>query len=261
MRRCCTLFAIAFLLQIGSTIASHAVTSPWSGTWKLDRSRSTLTGQSIRIQRIPTGYHFDFGAVSFDIGDDGAFYPTIAGRSTSIRSTGPMSWVRIHRANGKDFEHSTLRITPDQRTLIINSETAGPDGSVKWSQDVEQRVGKGNGLAGTWRSKTPGINVPATIFLKVMDAGQIRIGSPDEGNYFVLTPDGPAAANQGPRATPDATLKLRRISPNEMQWTALLAGKPFQEGIDVLTKDGDLLETTWTEKFPDEKQRAVYRRE
>ncbi len=38
----------------------------WFGTWILNRSLSHLTGPSITIIRVPKGYHFDFGAVSFD---------------------------------------------------------------------------------------------------------------------------------------------------------------------------------------------------
>ena len=256
-----TLALIAFLALAGSATGSRAATDPWSGTWVLDRGCSTLTGQSIEIERVRTGYHFDFGAVRFDIGDDGRFYPTVPGRSTSIRPVGPSTWLRIHRANGRDFERSILRVTPDQRSLVIDSDTVDPEGGVHRSQDVENRVGTGQGLAGTWRSRTAGINVPARIVLKVLDGGRIRIGAPEDRNYFIVTPDGPAAVNQGPRATSDARLTLRRVSARELRWTVTLAGRPFQDGIDTLSEAGDLIETSWMDKLPGEKQRAVYRRQ
>ena len=260
MRLAITTLTVASSCQIASLSSAHAAASPWSGTWTLDRNRSVLTGQSIQIERVPSGYHFDFGAVKFDIGDDGKFYPTIPGRTTSIKPIGPLAWVRVHRSNGKDFERSILRISPDQQTLVIDSETVDPEGNTHKSQDVEQRVGAGEGLAGVCRSRTPGINVPMTVFLSVLDDGRIQIGTPEDGNFFVVTPNGPAAANQGPRATAGAKLLLRRISATEMRWTVMLGENPFQEGIDVLSATGELIETTWTEKFPRERQQAVYHR-
>lgn len=260
MGRYRTMTAQTLLLLLAATTASRAATSPWSGTWTLDRARSSFTSETLRIGRVATGYHFDFGAVQFDIGDDGRFYPTVSGRTTSLRPVGPLEWVRVHRAKGRDFEHSTLRITPDQQTLTIDSETVEPGGGVHRSQDVEHRVGSGQDLAGTWRATTPGINVPTTIVLQRLADGRMRIDDPQDGNYFVAIPGGPPAVNQGPRAVSAARLVLRSLSPTEMRWTVELQGRPYQHAIDTLSAGGDLIETSWSEMSPGERQRAVYRR-
>jgi hypothetical protein len=249
--------ALALVLAPDLTLAA----SPsWYGTWILDRARSQLTGATIRIARIPAGYHFDFGAVSFDIGDDGKFYPTVPGRTTSLKAINANEWVRIHRDNGKDVDRSILRVSRDQNTLVIDTEATSPAGVVQRSQDVEQRVGHGRGLAGTWRSTKLGVNVADTITLQDDGGGRIRWGAPAEGNYFTVVPGGQPAINQGPRAVKSVELAVSRIAPDEMRWTETIGGKPYMEGADKLSGNGTLTETTWPDRMPMEKQIAVYSR-
>ncbi len=256
---------IRLLLAASSLLLVAAAPDPsgldgWSGTWKLDRSRSTLVGTSFRITRIPAGYHFDFGAAQFDIGDDGAFYPTISGRVTSLRAVNDHEWARVHRVNGTDVDRSTLRITPDRKTLVIDTEAVTPGGLARKSHEVVERVGAGQGLAGTWRSTTRGVNVAEILSVRRLPDGRLQWGAPSDGNYFVVAPNGPPAVNQGPRAAGDATMSLRQVSPVEMRWTIMIADRPFMEGVDTLESDGHLVETSWTDQFPDEKQRAAYTR-
>ena len=76
----------------------------------------------------------------------------------------------------------------------------------------------------------------------------------------MVTSNGPPAVNQGPRAVSSVTMSLRVVSPTEMRWTVMISAKPFMEGNDTLDPDGSLVETSWTDQFPGERQRAVYRR-
>ncbi len=146
----------------------HAADFHWLGTWRLDRAHSQLVGTTIRIARIPTGYHFDFGAAAFDIGDDGRFYPTVSGRTTSLKAISDNKWRRIHRNNGREVDRSILTVSPDQQTLTIDTKAILPDGGEERSQDILQRVGDGRGLPGTWRSTKPGLDVAETITLTAL---------------------------------------------------------------------------------------------
>lgn len=249
------LAASALLLVAAAPIPSGS--DGWSATWKLDRSRSTLVGTSFRIARIPNGYHFDLGAAQFDIPDDGAFHPTVPGRVTSLKVISDHEWARVHRWNGVDVDRSTLRITPDGKTLVIDTKAVTPNKGVH-STERDERVEAGRGLAGTWRSTQKGINIAETLRLQQLQDGRMQWGAPSDGNYFVVEPNGPPAVNQGPSSVNNVTMSLRRISPVEMRWTVMLAAKPFMEGVDTLGPDGRLVETSWTDQFPDERQRAVY---
>lgn len=234
----------------------------WFATWKLNRALSHFTGPVITIARTRNGYHFDFGATSFDIGDDGRDYPTVATRSTSLRAVGKGEWFRVHKVNGKEVDHSTLRITPDGRTLLIHTVATDTDGKTHRSEDMEVRVGSGNGLSGTWRSTVAGINVSETIALEDAGGGKMRWRFPKEGQFYVALPNGAPAAYEGPRSVPGVTVRLRSVSAREMRWTEFINGKAYTEGVDRLSGNGKVLrETSWQVMRPADKQEAVYERE
>lgn len=253
--------ALAGMVVPGLALAA-SVPAGWFGSWKLDRAQSHLVGASITIGRLPHGYHFDFGAVSFDVGDDGKDYRTVPSRTTSLRAVGGSQWLRVHKIDGKEVDHSVIEVTPDQQTLLIHTVAQRPNGEAKVSEDRLQRVGAGLGLAGTWRGSVAGINVAKTIDLSDAGAGKVRWRFPDDQQYFVALPDGTATAYQGAHAVAGVTVRLRAISDADMRWTEFVQGKAYQQGIDHLSAHGSTLtETTWFVAKPQERQQAVYHRD
>lgn len=262
MKRFGKLLGCAGVMLLWGAQTLWAVDSAWFGRWKLDRAQSHFTGPTITIVRIPLGYHFDFGATSFDIGDDGRDYPTVARRSTSMKAVSDHEWLRVHKVDGKEVDHSTLRITPDEKRLLIHTVAVGPDGATHVSDDTEVRVGEGTGLQGTWRSAVAGINVSEVIQLGDAGGGKIRWDFPKDGQFYVIAPNGAAAGYGGARAVPGVTVVLRAESARKMRWEESIDGKPYTDGEDVLSADGRrLTETTWPVKRPAEKQESVYVRE
>lgn len=252
------MLAVAALVLPGMAAAT-GLHPAWFGVWKLDRAQSHLVGASITIGRITGGYHFDFGAVSFDVGDDGRDYPTVPSRTTSLKAVGKREWLRVHKIDGKEVDRSSIRVTADQQTLLIHTLTRKPGGAVQASDDRLQRVGAGVGLAGTWRGSVVGINVAQTIVLADAGAGKLRWQFPGDAQYFVATLDGAPAPYQGAHAVPGVTRRLHAISRLAMRWTEFVQGKPYQQGIDHLSTDGRTLsETTWFVAQPGERQEAVY---
>ncbi len=234
----------------------------WLGRWKLNRALSDLTGPSITINRVANGYHFDFGAVSFDVGDDGNDYTTIGTRSTSLKVLGEHEWFRVHKIDCKDIDHSTLTITPDKKTLLIHTLSTDVDRKTHESDEMETRVGGGTGLAGMWQSTTLGVNVSEVIVIEDAGNGKMRRRFPGEGQFYVAVPNGPPAEYAGPRSVPGVMVKLRTVSAAEMRWTELIKNKPLTEGIDRLSADRKQLhETTWPVQFPMDKQEAVYEKQ
>ena len=259
LQRSVIAFAIVVLPGLAPASAADAA---WFGVWKLDRAHSHLVGASITIGRIPHGYHFDFGAVSFDVGDDGRDYPTVPSRTTSLKAVGKLEWLRVHKIDGKEVDRSIIQVTPDQQTLLIHTVAKLPGGGTHVSEDRLQRVGSGVGLAGTWRGSVAGINVAKTLVLADAGAGKVRWQFPDDAQYFVAVPDGAPAAYHGAHAVPGVTVRLHAISGVQMRWTEFVQGKPYQQGIDQLSAHGrSLTETTWFVAKPGERQEAVYHRD
>ena len=233
----------------------------WFGTWQLDRSRSHLVGASITIGRIPHGYHFDFGAVSFNVSDDGRDTTTLGDRTTSIKPLTPNSWYRVHKVAGNEVDHSTLTLAGDSRTLHIHTIATALDGIPQASDESMTRIGPGAGLAGTWRSTNPGVNVTALITIEAAGSGRLTWIFPDQGQRYTVATDAVPVTEIGPGVPATATIAFRRVSDHELQWTERLRGQPFTEGIDRLAADGlTLEETTWPSHTPADRQVAVYTR-
>ncbi len=255
--------AVFVILAIAFAMPSpFAAAQGWFGTWKLDRAHSHLQGPTITIVRVPGGYHFEFGATSFTIGDDGKDYPTVPTRSTSLKQTGGRSWFRVHKINGREVDHSTLTISPDDKTLLIHTTATDVAGVEHSSDDKEERIGEGDGLAGTWRSTVAGINVSEEITLSDAGQGRIRWDLPREEQFYIALPNGVAVPLQGRHSVPGVTVSVWKQSATAMHWTVFVDGRAYTNGEDVLSADRKTLsETTWPAANTQEKQRAVYRRE
>lgn len=247
------------LTAAGVAAAWLAVSAPSIvGSWRLDRPASRLRGELTVIGRDPKGYSFDFGAVRFVLPDDGRFHPTVAGRETSLRRLSPRRWRRVHRIHGVDVDESLITLSPDGRRLTIRTTASGRPVST----ERLDRQGAGRGLAGAWRSTRAGVNVASSLSFSDAGAGAIRWGAPADGDFFVVTPDGPAAPDQGPRSVRGVTLSVRTADPRTLAWVEAINGRPYVLGRDTVSSDGTVLtETTRPAGRPGEAQQAVYRRE
>ena len=174
-------FAIAPLLVAQ---ASFAVDAAWYGDWKLSPALSRLVGPTTIIKRADGGYHFDFGAVAFRIGDDGKDYPTVPNRSTSLKQIGSNEWFRVHKINGKAIDRSTLKVTSLGKTLLIHTVATELNGTTRVSDETLLRVGSGSGLAGIWQSTTAGADVPTTLILKASNHGRLRFQYPGQAQFY-----------------------------------------------------------------------------
>lgn len=254
-------FAILAIPMLLAATPAARLDSAWYGDWTLDRGRSQFMAPVLTIGRTLRGYHFDFGATSFDIGDDGRDYPTVPTRTTSLQPTAPGSWFRVHKVDGHVIDQSRLRVTADQRELIIDTTATDAAGTVRTFTERQQRVGRGQGLAGTWRSKTLGANVTTEIVLCGRPGGTVGRSYPREGQSYSAAPNGPPAPYLGPRAVPGVTVALGVLSRTKLRWTESIGVKPYTVAIDVLSPDGQrLTETSWPAARPSERQVAVYER-
>jgi hypothetical protein len=256
--------ALAIVLALSSTAAGASETTnvqKWVGSWTLDRAQSHLIGPAITIGRVAHGYHFDFGAVAFDVGDDGKDYPTVPTRTTSIKQTAPSQWYRVHKVNGAEVDHSVLVVSKDGGTMTIATVARAADGTTHSSDETLQRIGAGVGLAGTWRSGSEGVNVSPEIQITAGDGGKLPWSLPRDKQYCDVVPDGPAVPLLGSGSIPGLTMLVQRDG-DGLRWTNYVNAKPWMYGIDKVSADGlRLEETTWTPARPEDKQVAVYRRE
>lgn len=239
-----------------------AAENPWFGTWKLNRDKSQFTGETQTLTKIPVGYHLDMGAVAFDIYEDGQDHVTFPNHTASLKSTGPNQWLRIVKTNGKETSRSIITLSEDGNTLSFKSTGTRADGSTYTSEMVDQRVGTGSGLAGTWKNTKESSNAVETVILSDAGNGKVKWDFPSSKGGYVSTPDGAPVPMTGPRATPGETVATTIVSPTELNYTEFMSGKPFVQGTDTLSPDGKVMtEVNWLVSQPTEKTTAVYEKQ
>ena len=82
-----TTLALAMLLAAGTP--STRSTSPWDGTWKLDRSKSHLTGQTITLSKAKNGkWRYSDGTISYEFALDGKPVKTFADGTMAATAEG-----------------------------------------------------------------------------------------------------------------------------------------------------------------------------
>jgi hypothetical protein len=135
----CLALACAFLAPVALTSTAHAA-SPWDGTWKLDRSKSHLTGRSFTYTKLPSGlWHVSFGNLGYDFAPDGKPYPFL--NNTIVTSIA-----------GKVTETDKETLSADGKTITDETTGTRPDGTSYTDSEVAMRSGEGSGFFGKWVS-------------------------------------------------------------------------------------------------------------
>ena len=99
---------------VAQAAAAQGAGAAWVGTWKLDRSQSHLTGDTVTYSMSKKGFlHYDEGGpIHYDFAIDGKEYPTIGNRTTSWSAVGDHAWDSVGKANGAVGSRSTANCRP-----------------------------------------------------------------------------------------------------------------------------------------------------
>ena len=124
-------WAFAGVISVVALGCSHA--SPvWSGTWKLNVSKSTTSGPSFLITISPEGeYSVDNGTYSQSFRCDGKEYPTTPKRTISCVHASALVIDTTSRENGAKVATAHWELSADGKTLTLKGTSTQPDGSIK----------------------------------------------------------------------------------------------------------------------------------
>jgi hypothetical protein len=140
-----TLFALAY-------VSSTAQAQPsFAGTWKLNLAKSQLTGQTLSIEKKPSGQmHFDMQGFAYDFDVSGKDFPTPDGGATAWREVNPTTWEATNKVNGKPIATYQLTLKGDTITAVMKATK--PDGNTLEQTSAWSRVSGGPGFLGKWKT-------------------------------------------------------------------------------------------------------------
>jgi hypothetical protein len=253
MKLCC-LAAALFV----TTTAFAA--SPWDGTWKLNRAKSHLTGETYSWTKLPDGmWESSFGKLKIKFAPDGKPYPVFDQDHTmSVTLLDARTLKTVNMVKGKVTSTETDTLSADGKTLSAVITGTRPDGSSYTNTETDTRVGAGEGFFGTWMSAKVGSSsdTPGTITTTAT-----TISFVDPATKFSITAklDGTPATPVSPEMTAGVTISYKKVSPTRIDYTVMLNGKVVTKGYDELAADGkSYTEVNWLVGNESEKTTRVY---
>lgn len=251
----CSLLA----LRAGTALAAD---NPWNGSWKLDESRSHLTGETMTFSKgAGEMLHFSDGStINYDFALDGKDYKAWANRTVAWTTPGKNSWDSIYRAGGKELSKGHRELSADGKTLTETWTGTRPDGTTFREMDVFSRVSGADGLLGTWRStQVSGASGPQQFVITSPAPGVMHYEVPDMKASAEGRLDGTDHPLTGGTMPPGATVSWQAVSPTKIKYVLKVDGKPNSIGEQTLAADGrSFSDISWDPGKENEKVTVVY---
>jgi hypothetical protein len=249
---------VALAMMLAATTPHTRAKSPWDGTWKLDRSKSHLTGQTVTLSRTSNGkWRYNDGTITYEFALDGKPVKTFADETMAATAEGDHAMNLVFKSKASEA-HMHLVLSADGKTITDQSTGTRPDGSKTEETGAMERVGKGSGFAGTWKS-TKTESSSGESFVLAVNGDRIKWDWPAYKRSVDGNMDGSAIPFTGAAATPGMTFAVRKLSSTKLSYTVRGDGKTLGEGTLELSADGKMLtDTGWTPAKPNEKTTAVY---
>ena len=250
---------VAALTLSGAAFAE----SPFVGSWKMDVSKSTFTGDTMTYTKTATGYHYSNGSTfSYDFADDGKPHTTmIAGRTATWTKTADGGWDVTFSADGKVLTKAHRTLSSDGATMTTSYEEYRPDGTTVHESDVYKRVSGSSGIEGKWED----IKVDAASDTMMISPGTsmtYKVEYPTQKIVIMAHTDGSPSVVKGPTVPPGATASFTKADDHKWTYINKLNGKVISEGILSVSADGAMLtDTSWVEGKEMEKTAGVYTRQ
>ena len=165
-----------------------AATNPWLGTWKVNRDKSIYTGSTTTVKKIPNGYHFDFGAVKYDVIEDGQDHEILPGRVANLKATGKNEWLQVSKIDGKEVGRTTLKLSDDGKVLTQTATGTTASGDTYKTETKMTRLDASTGLAGTWKIDKESSSAKTIMVYSDAGAGKLKMDFPEGKSSMTVAP-------------------------------------------------------------------------
>jgi hypothetical protein len=229
-------------LTVFAVLPAVAADNPFTGTWKLDLSKSHFTGDTFTYTKTANGmmHYSDGSTFNFDFGIDGKPYPTMNGRTTTWTADGDHAWTSVTNYNGTVLATNHRELSADGKTLTIISTGTRPDGTAFKDESVYTRVTGTSGLVGKWRDTKYNQNEADTIIISFPAPDTIQWDTPAYKETFSGKMDGSDLPVTGPNDPKGLTVSIKMVE-HKLTYTVKNNGKPINYGTDTVSADGKTL--------------------
>ncbi len=226
-------------LICAATTLTAQTTSPWNGTWKLDRAKSHLTGTSYTLSKDANGmWTATAGLITYTYALDGKPYPVLDKEHTlTVTLVDPHTQKSVFQFKGKTTTLSTDHLSADGNTISDVTVNTREDGSTYTTKETDTRTAPGEGFAGTWTSTktSSSANNPWTI---TVSGDSITFVNTAEKFTLTARLDGTPATPVSPDTIAGMTFSYKKVSATRIDYSQWLNDKKIYEGYQELSPDG-----------------------
>jgi hypothetical protein len=226
--------AIAMLAAAGTALAE----SPWAGTWKMDPAQSKLTGDTIRFVSAGNELTYTAGGHTTKVTLDGSPTKTWIGSEESWKKIDDNTYESHETQNGVALGTDTWTLSPDGKSLKVESKGTRPDGSSRDDVSDYTRVSGTHGLAGKWKSTKTNMNEEQTYEIAENGSDGLTWNIPAIKGVLDAKFDGKDYAPVGPAVPKGLTIALVRTSPRSLKMTEKVNGEVISHSTMTLSADG-----------------------
>lgn len=255
------------LINVGSSLILAVATlaaadAPYVGKWKLNPAKTDFGSTTITYAQLPASeMQCTVDGQAFKFKMDGKDYPDPFGDTAAWKSVDAHTWQTTWKVNGKVVSSDSVKVSPDDRTLTIESTGTKPNGEKMDDTSTYQRVSGGPGLTGKWKTQKFTSAAPALVEFVPSGSDGLTYKAADVDMTCAAKRDGKDYPCSGPTVGSGWTIAYSNFGPREFDASVKKDGKLLYKYAYSVSADGKTLTTSGGATATDEKITIVYDRQ
>ncbi len=252
----------AFLIGVVACCLAAAADAPYAGKWKMNVAKSDFGETTLTYEPTAGGaMKATMDGQSYTFKTDGKDNMTPWGMTAAWKAVDAGTWETTEKTNGKVTSNSTLKVSPDGKTLTIDAKRVKADGGTSTDSMTFQRVSGGPGLSGKWRTRKMNSSSPETMSLTPKGSDGLTISYGNIGAACDARFDGKAYPATGPLWPAGWTCTIARHGANAFDVIWKKDGKDMYRSTLTASPDGKTLTEDSSAAAASEKVKIVYDRQ
>jgi len=243
------------------TSVAAAADPAYVGKWKLNTAKSDFGQLTATYEAVPGGFKATMDGLSYTFTTDGKEVATPWGTMASVKAINATTWEGTNKVNGKLFSTDIIKLSPDNKTLTLESKMVQPTGGPATSTMTFQRTSGTTGLAGTWKANKMSTTTAGLIEIAAKGVDGIVLKLVDLNATCDGKFDGKSHPATGPTFPAGWTCTFSKNTATGFSVTFSKDGKGMYASTYTVSTDGRTLRENAGAVNTTEKTKAVYEKQ
>jgi hypothetical protein len=249
------------VIAVSACALCAAADAPYAGKWKMNLAKSNFGETTVTYEQLSGGQiRATMDNQSYTFRTDGTDAKTPWGFTLAWKPVDSTTWQTTEKTNGKVTATGTVKLSPDGKTLSMESKRSRADGGTFTDSITFERVSGTSGLAGKWKTKNLKSSSPETMTLTQKGSDGLTIASGNMGAVCDARFDGRDHPATGPMWPSGWSCSIARNGERGLDVTWKKDGKAMYGTSLVVSGDGRTLTESGSAVGANEKFTVVYDR-